>query len=408
MGRIRLEGYLEVPSDRMAAVAAALPEHIALTQAEPGCLHFSVTPSPDAPDHLLVSELFIDQAAFEQHQARAAASPWAEITRGLARHYTVTDADLAEASPRFAVPDVLRRRATAEGEPGLAWLANLAATLAGLEQDWGITIGPALPGGTAAFVAEATNDAGETSIIKLATPGSAAGRHEAAVLAEADGHGYARLLRHAATRGAMLLERLGDRLDTLELPYERQVDVLCATLLKAWRPVPADFPGLTGAQKANDLAHAIVRLWEATGQPCAQAVIDTALMYCRERAITWRPQNAILAHGDPHPANILAVPETNPTQFKFIDPDGLAIEPAYDLGVVLRAWHDGIAGRHAHDIARAHARYLTTRTQVPTEAIWQWGYIERVSTGLHLLEIGETEAGQAYLTVADAIASTAG
>ena len=31
------------------------------------------------------------------------------------------------------------------------------------------------------------------------------------------------------------------------------------------------------------------------------------------------------------------------------------------------------------------------RTQVPAEAIWQWGYIERVSTGLHLMELGETE-----------------
>jgi streptomycin 6-kinase len=309
---------------------------------------------------------------------------------------------------RFPVPDIVRRRAASEGEAGLAWLANLDDVLGGLEQDWGLTIGPALPGGTAAYVAEATTETGEIFILKLGTPGTAVGRHEAEVLRCADGRGYARLLRHDPDRHAMLLERLGERLDTLELPYERQIDIMCATLLQAWMPAPADLPCPTGADKANSLAQAILALSYGAGQPCAQAVIDMALMYCQDRAAAYRPENAVLAHGDPHPANVLAVPEGEPQQFRFIDPDGLAIEPAYDLGVLLRAWHEGIAGRHAHDIARSHVRHLTRRTQVPSEAIWQWGYIERVSTGLHLLQIGQIEEGRAYLDVAEAITSTMG
>ena len=71
--------------------------------------------------------------------------------------------------------------------------------------------------------------------------------------------------------------------------------------------------------------------------------------------------------------------------------------------MLLRAWHEGIEGRHAHDIARSHARHLTSRTQVPAEAIWQWGYIERVSTGLHLMELGETAKGREFLAVAEAL-----
>jgi len=304
---------------------------------------------------------------------------------------------------RFPVPDIVRRRAETEGPAGLAWLAGLDETLAGLELDWGLTIGQALPGGTAAFVAEAKDAAGETSIIKISTPGSEAGRHESDVLTAAAGKGYVRLLRHDATRRAMLLERLGPRLDELDLPYRAQVDVVCATLLDAWMKVPPGPTYVTGAEKANSLAMAILRLHHELGQPCAQGVLDTALMYCRDRAAAWRPENAVLAHGDPHPANVLMMAETEPQQFRFVDPDGLAIEPAYDLGVLLRAWHEGLDGRHAHDRGRSYARHLTTRTQVPAEAIWQWGYIERVSTGLHLMEIGEVTKGREFLVVSEAL-----
>jgi quinol monooxygenase YgiN len=88
-GKVHLDGYLEVPPERLAAVTKALPDHVALTRAEPGCLAFEVIPSPDHSDRFLVSEVFTDQAAFDAHQARAKASAWAEITAGLPRHYTI-------------------------------------------------------------------------------------------------------------------------------------------------------------------------------------------------------------------------------------------------------------------------------------------------------------------------------
>lgn len=89
MGKVFLTGYLEVPADRLEAVQAALPAHIALTRQEPGCLAFSVTRSPDDSTHFLVSETFTNQAAFEAHQQRTQTSNWARITAGLARHYSI-------------------------------------------------------------------------------------------------------------------------------------------------------------------------------------------------------------------------------------------------------------------------------------------------------------------------------
>jgi streptomycin 6-kinase len=307
---------------------------------------------------------------------------------------------------RFPLPDIVRRRAESEGQVGNDWLASLDDNLFELEHDWGLTIGQALSGGSTAFVAEATDAKGQSFVIKLPTPGSLIGRHEVTVLAIARGKGYVRLIRQDAARRAMLLEQLGTRLDQHDMPYRNKIDIMCSTLLQAWMPVPAGGAYTTGAEKANSLALAMLGRWQVLGRPCAQAVLDTALMYCRDRAAAWRPENAVLAHGDPHPANILEVPESAGRQWKFIDPDGLAIEPAYDLGVLLRAWHEGVAGRHAHDIARSHARHLTTRTQVPAEAIWQWGYIERVSTGLHLMELGEMAQGREFLAVSEALQGT--
>ncbi|NRP25143.1 hypothetical protein XMM379_001835 [Aliiroseovarius sp. xm-m-379] len=89
--QISLTGYMDVPEDRQAAVTAALPAHIALTRAEPGCLAFDVTENDDIPGRFNVTERFASRADFEAHQQRMRASQWAEITAGIPRHYQITE-----------------------------------------------------------------------------------------------------------------------------------------------------------------------------------------------------------------------------------------------------------------------------------------------------------------------------
>ena len=85
-----LNGFLRCANeDEAARVGAALSEHIRPTRAEPGCVSFDGTPTED-PLVWAVAEEFTDAAAFEAHPARAAASPWAEQTAGIARDYTIT------------------------------------------------------------------------------------------------------------------------------------------------------------------------------------------------------------------------------------------------------------------------------------------------------------------------------
>ena len=92
-GTFRLEGYIEVPLERIAEVEAALGEHIALTRAEPGCIFFNVDPCPEVAGRFLVSEAFAGKDAFDAHQSRASASPWAKVSAGIPREYKTWQID---------------------------------------------------------------------------------------------------------------------------------------------------------------------------------------------------------------------------------------------------------------------------------------------------------------------------
>ena len=91
MTKIRLTGYIDVPAARLAMVQAALPTHIALTRDEVGCLEFDVTEDETHPGRYLVSELFASRTDFDAHQARSTDSPWAAVTAGIPRHYTIEE-----------------------------------------------------------------------------------------------------------------------------------------------------------------------------------------------------------------------------------------------------------------------------------------------------------------------------
>ncbi len=90
-GNVVLKGYIDVPLARTGAVSSALPRHVDLTLAEPGCLHFEVTKDSSIEGRFNVQEIFTDRRAFDAHQKRTASSPWAEITSGLTRYYDVED-----------------------------------------------------------------------------------------------------------------------------------------------------------------------------------------------------------------------------------------------------------------------------------------------------------------------------
>jgi quinol monooxygenase YgiN len=84
---IRLRGQMVcMTQDEVQAVRAHLPDHLALTRAEPGCLTFEVTETDD-PMVYEVMEAFRDRPSFDAHQARTRDSAWFTATRGIVRDF---------------------------------------------------------------------------------------------------------------------------------------------------------------------------------------------------------------------------------------------------------------------------------------------------------------------------------
>jgi streptomycin 6-kinase len=112
----------------------------------------------------------------------------------------------------------------------------------------------------------------------------------------------------------------------------------------------------------------------------------------------------VVVHGDPHPANALRVktPRVGAEPgFVFVDPDGFLAEPAYDLGVVLRGWCPELLAGDAPTVARRYCQLLARHTGVDAQAIWEWGFIERVSSGLYAWAFGAEALGRPLLTTAE-------
>jgi streptomycin 6-kinase len=292
------------------------------------------------------------------------------------------------------LPVVVRNEALALG--ATAWLDELPALVRTLEAEWGITVGGAYPDATEAFVARATLGDGVPAVLKLLVPRSPdAARHEITVLRLAGGDGCVQLLRGDEVRGALLLERLGPSMHELGLPFPRRLDLLCDTASRMWRPAPdAGLP--TGAEKGRWLIDRVTTSWEALDRPCSERAVDHAVACAERRVAAHDDERSVLVHGDVHQWNALRAG----TRFRLVDPDGLLAEAEYDLGILMREDPQELLEGDPFD----RARQLGARTGLDPDAIWEWGVVERVSTGLLGTEIGLQPVAAEMLHVADVVA----
>ncbi|GAA1389500.1 aminoglycoside phosphotransferase family protein [Catellatospora chokoriensis] len=301
-------------------------------------------------------------------------------------------------------PDRMRRTALSKGAAGRDWLAELPERLAQVCAGWSLTPGAALDGGSAALVLRVARADGTEAVLRLAPPGDGfAG--QVRTIAAADGHGYVRLYAHDPERDAALLEPLGPALASTAPSPEHVLDVLAATLRQAWLvPRPADAAVPPGTDKASTLAELIVELWPETGEPCPAEVVERAVGYARRRAAAFDLDRSVVCHGDPHPNNALAVLSPRPgaeSGHVFVDPDGFLCDPAYDLGVAVRGWTDEVlAAADPVGLVRGYCARLAAATGVDEQAIWEWGFTERVSSGLYMIRHGAPDEGREYLASA--------
>lgn len=293
-----------------------------------------------------------------------------------------------------------RARVASLGERGEAWAESLPRRLAELARDWGLDLGRSLPGGSNSYVVRASTADGSSAVLKVVLDGDEL-VGQVRVLEAADGRGYARLLRADVGRQAILLEALGDPLQSSGRPAPDQLAVLADTLALAWQPAPIDqVPD--DQDKAVGLAGLISDHWDRLERPCPVVVRDQALRYAELLAHA-PPESLVVVHGDPHPGNALTVPRRRAgaeTGFCFVDPDGFVADRAYDLGVTMRDFSSGVL-REGRPLVESYAQLLADRTGVDVTRIWRWAFLERVSTGLYVLGFGSEPVGRPFLESAE-------
>ncbi len=311
-------------------------------------------------------------------------------------HHTLCESR-TEGTSRTLPPQVVSR-AESVGIPGEVWLAGLDDSIADLEVQWHISVGKALPGGSHAFVAYADGENGEKYVLKIDMPEDLGGDFTCgmAALRTADGNGYVKLYAHDPERKACLLERLGKPISRLGYSVDKQLRIICQTLQEAWKtPV-----GNTKLAIGNTVwfEEFIGETYEKLNHPCSKKVIKQVFSYLNSRAADENADEFVLIHGDAHSGNILET--LNGESFKLIDPDGLIYEKAYDLGVLMREWVEDYEHKPLEN-GRQRCAYLHRLTGVSEQAIWEWGYIQTVSTAFVLLQTGQEELGRKMLYVAE-------
>lgn len=288
---------------------------------------------------------------------------------------------------------LVRHRVAGLGEVGARWQAGLPGVLADLAGRWGLEHVRGLPGGSASYVAE-VRAGGEPRVLKVHVPvpdepGPAV---EARVLGAASGRGYARLHAYAADHGALLLERLGRSLEQTPGDPGPRLDRLVDALREAWvldldldRPV-----------KALELRDLVVDADRRHGHPTDPAVLRQALAFAEGLAEPG-PDPEVVVHGDAHPGNALRRPGAD--EHALVDPSGFRGDPAYDAGVALRAWNARLADG-GRPVLEALADRVAERAGVDRDRTWRWAFLERVSTGLYVLDLGAERVARPFLETA--------
>jgi hypothetical protein len=131
-----------------------------------------------------------------------------------------------------------------------------------------------------------------------------------------------------------------------------------------------------------------------------EAAVADALACAEQRRAAHDDERAVLVHGDIHQWNALRSGDG----WALVDPDGLLAEPEYDLGILMREDPEELLAGDPWD--RAHQ--LAVRCGCDVAAVWEWGVVERVSTGLVCAAVGLHDEGRDMLHAADVVAGGRG
>jgi streptomycin 6-kinase len=213
---------------------------------------------------------------------------------------------------------------------GQAWLAQLPERIAQFERRWSLQVQPPFANLSYNYVAPARRTDASQAVLKLGVP-NAELLTEIEALRLYDGQGIARLLEADPAQGALLVERLLPGTPLTAVGDDDEATAIAAHVMRQlWRPLPPQhaFPSVAGW--AGGLERMRARYDGSTGPLPAGLVTHAERLFHDLLASSGAP---VLLHGDLHQDNILAA-QRKP--WLAIDPKGVAGEPAYEVGALMR------------------------------------------------------------------------
>lgn len=232
----------------------------------------------------------------------------------------------------FIPKDFARAVAGQHGEAGRLWLRELPRLVEECAARWSLKVGAPFAPLSYNYAAPAEGARGERLVLKVGVPVPEL-LSEIEALRLFGGVGAVRLFDADAAAGALLLERVepGTPLAALcERDDEAATSAAASVMRKLRRPLPAghNFPTVSdwgrGFRKLRE------RFGGGTG-PFPRALVEEAeSLFADLLASSAEP---VLLHADLHHDNVLAAARE---PWLAIDPKGLAGEPAYEVGALLR------------------------------------------------------------------------
>ncbi len=262
------------------------------------------------------------------------------------------------------------------GIPGAEWLARLPDLLDECRRRWRLEIAPPFEPISINYVAPVTLPGGREAVLKLGVP-NAELLTEIEALRLYAGRGAVRLFDADATQGVLLLERLQPGTLLSELGDDEQATRIAATAMRRlWRPLPADHPFPDLARWTAGLGRLRRHFQGGTG-PFPLPLVEAAETLLAE--LSAGAAQPVLLHADLHHYNILSATRE---PWLAIDPKGVAGEPAYDVGALLRNPYPTLLDwPHLPAVTARRIDQLSAELGFDRHRLARWSLVQAVLSG---------------------------
>lgn len=291
---------------------------------------------------------------------------------------------------KLNIPKLVKQRALGLGELGEKWLKNIHYIVNQLKNKWDISIEDVIDGGSHALVCLV--DSNKTLKIEIPDHSETSFMASVEALRLAKGNGYVCLYEYDLDNRAILLERLGKPLSKLDYSVDAQLQLLTSALKQTWG-MPLNRTHLNNGLSSIDWFENYVH---ERKEKLNDIVFNRYNEYLNFIKNSIDESEFVLVHGDGHNNNLL---ENSFGEFKFIDPDGMYFEKAYDLGVLMREYIDEYRVDPLN-LGIKRSQLLSELCGVDEMRIFMWGYLHMVATALILMDMKQDELANKMLFIA--------